>query len=152
MDAVIYSDDSASILTNLEKEEAVLSGLGETRMPRIVTISGCGSLMVPILSKGYLDPCQLCNLVARLSIINADFIVLVLPRSAPETPDSLGGSLTHTACLVLKAGYSITLRVVSQDYVLLLADDERGLHVCTNLDGPDVVLVTAEPVPLLRRP
>jgi hypothetical protein len=64
MDAVIYLDNATSILTNLEKEEAVLSGLGETRMPRIVTISGCGLPMVPISSKGYLDPCQLCNLVA----------------------------------------------------------------------------------------
>jgi hypothetical protein len=119
--AAVYPCDAALIIANPEHAAAVLSGLSESHTPRIVTISAGEPLADPIMNKGQLDAFTLCGVVAQSSTIQADFIVLILPRSALETPDSLGSSLTHTVKVLLEAGYCVTLRAMSQDFGLLLA-------------------------------
>ncbi|KAL3490937.1 hypothetical protein BJX62DRAFT_237702 [Aspergillus germanicus] len=108
-------------MANPENAAAVLSGLSGSHTPRIVTIFVGESLADPIMNKGQLDACTLYRVVAQSSTIQVNFIVLILPRSALETPDSLGNSLTHTVRVLLEAGYCVTLRAMSQDSGLLLA-------------------------------
>jgi hypothetical protein len=64
---------------------------------------------------------MLCRVITQLSTIQANFIILILPRSALKTLDSLRSSLTHMVKVLLEAGYYITLQAMSQDSSLLLA-------------------------------
>ena len=120
-DAAVYPGDAALIMANPESAAAVLSGLSESHTPRIVTISASRPLVDPIMNQEQLDPCKLCGVVARSSIVHAGFIVLILPRSALGTPDNSGSSLTYMVDAYLEAGYCVTLRAVSPDSDLLLA-------------------------------